>query len=91
MHREEAIRLIGESMDMVSGTHAVASAAQGIVSALLAIEARLGELVEQQQTATLLAGSAYGLVTPAFAEVIMSRAEAEATARLRAETSGGIE
>lgn len=37
---------------------------EATVHALLAIEARLGELVDAQHTATLLAGSAYGMTDP---------------------------
>lgn len=40
--------------------------------ALLAIEARLGELVDAQHTATLLAGSAYGITDSGLVQQLVN-------------------
>lgn len=88
-HRVDALDALAGIPLACTDERAALLASQATAYALLAVETRLGELVEQQRTATLLAGSAYGLVTPALAEAIMSRAEAEVAAGLRAETTGG--
>lgn len=59
---QRSMRLADESSyAAAAGQHRVTAQAY----ALLAIEARLGELVDAQHTATLLAGSAYGMADPA--------------------------
>lgn len=43
-----------------------------VAHAILAVEARLGELVEAQHTATLLAGQAYGMADPNLARRLVA-------------------
>lgn len=96
-----AAKAIGETKDLPDkdlefgvsvADHAVATAA---VHAALAIEARLGEiaghlerLVEAQHTATLLAGSAYGMTDPSNVQHLVD-AIGDAMYRAYRATSGG--
>lgn len=63
-HRADAERFQHWAASASSDQAAAGHAARGVLSALLAIEARLGELVDAQHTATDLARSAYGMTDP---------------------------
>lgn len=71
-HRADAERFQHWAASASSDQAAAGHAARGVLSALLAIEARLGELVDAQHTATDLARSAYGMANPADVQQLVN-------------------
>ncbi|WP_342800999.1 hypothetical protein [Nocardia sp. No.11] len=71
-HRIAATAALSRIERADSDQAATAFASAAIAAALLAIEARLGELVDAQHTATLLAGSAYGMTDPGLVHRLVS-------------------
>lgn len=71
-HRAEAIESLGQSLRVTCVDPGTGYAMQAAAFALLAIEARLGELIDAQHTATLLAGSAYGITDSGLVQQLVN-------------------
>ncbi|WP_063017155.1 MULTISPECIES: hypothetical protein [Nocardia] len=72
-HRIAALKALGYIPQAQDEARHTALASEATAHALLAIEARLGELAEEQRAATLLAGSAYGMTDPGFVRRLVER------------------